>query len=73
MAPFNEQVTRRSWGILESSDPSSKVLAYGPDFTYTEFLKCGGPISAALTSLVMLSGFAALGGSLSYRKQESAH
>ncbi|KAK4701077.1 hypothetical protein P7C70_g5161, partial [Phenoliferia sp. Uapishka_3] len=60
MSPYNEQIVRRSWGVLESSAPSSKVLSYGPDFTYAEFLKCSGPISAALTSFLMLSAFALL-------------
>ncbi|KAL8283254.1 hypothetical protein RQP46_006032 [Phenoliferia psychrophenolica] len=60
MGPYNEQIVRRSWGILESAAPSSKVLSYGPDFQYSEWLKCANPISAAITSFVFLTGFAAL-------------
>lgn len=59
--PFNSAIVRRSWGILETADPSSKVLAYGPDFNYDEFLVAANPISAALTSLAFFFGFAILG------------
>ncbi|GAA5887624.1 hypothetical protein JCM6882_001474 [Rhodosporidiobolus microsporus] len=60
MGPFNTQIVRRSWGILESADPSSRVLSYGPKFRYNEFLKTGGRISALLLSLTMYIGFASL-------------
>lgn len=59
--PYNSQIVRRSWGILETSDPSSKVLAYGPDFNYNEYMTMKGPVSAFITSLSLLLGFTILG------------
>lgn len=60
MGPVNSALVRRSWGILESSNASSKVLAYGPDFAYREILSRPGPASALITSFVMYFGFALL-------------
>lgn len=57
---MNSALVRRSWGILESSNASSKVLAYGPDFAYREILSRPGPASALITSFVMYFGFALL-------------
>lgn len=59
--PYNSQIVRRSWGILETSDPSSRVLSYGGEFTYNEFMTMKGPISAIVTSLSLLIGFTFLG------------
>ncbi|KAI5481429.1 saccharopine dehydrogenase / Homospermidine synthase family protein [Pseudohyphozyma bogoriensis] len=60
MGPTNSALVRRTWGVLENSDPSSKVLAYGPDFAYDELMVRGGMISSAITSLVIYFGFAIL-------------
>ncbi|BGP36697.1 hypothetical protein JCM10449v2_000598 [Rhodotorula kratochvilovae] len=61
MAPLNEQVVNRSWGILEAADdPASRAQAYGPKFNYAEFLTMPGPISALIGSLVFFAGFASL-------------
>ncbi|ORY85328.1 Saccharopine dehydrogenase-domain-containing protein [Leucosporidium creatinivorum] len=60
MGPYNSQIVRRSWGILETSDPSSKVLSYGSEFNYNEFMSMKGPISAFLASFSLLLSFAVL-------------
>ncbi|BGP28828.1 hypothetical protein JCM10296v2_000564 [Rhodotorula toruloides] len=60
MAPVNTAVVHRSWGVLESADPSSRVLAYGPRFHYDEFLKMPGPISAFLASLTFFTVFGSI-------------
>ena len=62
-APHNTAIVRRSWGVLESADASSRVLAYGPEFRYEEFLAAKNPVYAALTSLIVYFGFAWLGSS----------
>ncbi|GAA5958344.1 hypothetical protein JCM8115_004060 [Rhodotorula mucilaginosa] len=60
MAPINIPVVNRSWGILESADPSSRVLRYGPNFVYDEFMALPGPISSFIASTVMLLSFGAI-------------
>ncbi|GAA6047333.1 hypothetical protein JCM3770_001892 [Rhodotorula araucariae] len=61
MAPLNEQVVNRSWGILEAADDAaSRTQAYGPRFNYAEFLTMPGPISALIGSLAFFAGFASL-------------
>ncbi|GAA5832119.1 hypothetical protein JCM11251_004246 [Rhodosporidiobolus azoricus] len=60
MGAFNGQIVRRSWGILESADPSSKVLSYGPNFSYSEFLKVPSRLVGLLLSLTLYIGFGAL-------------
>ena len=61
MAPINIPVVNRSWGILESADPSSRVFRYGPNFVYDEFMAMPGPISSFIASTVMLLSFGAIG------------
>lgn len=61
MAPINIPIVNRSWGILESADPSSRVLRYGPNFVYDEFMAMPGPISSFVASTVMLLSFGAIG------------
>ncbi|GAA5850238.1 hypothetical protein JCM8547_001055 [Rhodosporidiobolus lusitaniae] len=60
MGPFNSQIVRRSWGILESADPSSRLLSYGKNFEYNEYLTMKSPFRALLLSLTLFTGFAAL-------------
>ncbi|GEM06323.1 saccharopine dehydrogenase / Homospermidine synthase family protein [Rhodotorula toruloides] len=60
MAPVNTAVVHRSWGILESADPSSRVVAYGPRFHYDEFLKMPGPISSFFASLTFFTVFGSI-------------
>ncbi|GAA5964298.1 hypothetical protein JCM21900_003688 [Sporobolomyces salmonicolor] len=60
MAPFNTAIVRRSWGIFESADPSSRVLSYGPNFDYDEYFALPGPISSFLVSVALYLSFASL-------------
>ncbi|KAM0756386.1 NAD(P)-binding protein [Meredithblackwellia eburnea MCA 4105] len=60
MSVHNEKIVRRSWGILETASPSSKVLAYGPDFGYCEVLQYSNVFMAVLGAWAWLSGFAAI-------------
>ncbi|GAA6032870.1 hypothetical protein JCM8097_000838 [Rhodosporidiobolus ruineniae] len=60
MGPYNTQIVRRSWGLLEAANPSSRLLSYGPGFRYEELMKTRGPISAALTSVTLFVVFGAL-------------
>lgn len=53
MAPHNEAIVRRSWGVLESASASSQVLAYGPKFQYREMMAMPNPVVAALFSVVI--------------------
>lgn len=58
--PFNSAIVRRTWGIFETSDPSSKVLSYGKDFNYDEYL-VASPLLAPFISFAFFIGFAVLG------------
>lgn len=55
MAPHNEAIVRRSWGLLEGT-----AERYGPNFQYSELFATGGLISAAMTSLAIYAIGAAL-------------
>ncbi|BGP12726.1 hypothetical protein JCM10213_008864 [Rhodosporidiobolus nylandii] len=58
MGPFNSQIVRRSWGLLQSaSDPAAKNLAYGERFEYDENMKMGSKVGALLASVALYVGF----------------
>jgi hypothetical protein len=68
MFPCDRQVVQRTWGLhqeLEASqkDVNSSLLAYGPNFRYSELLVTGGRISGMLMSIAL--GLVMIGLSLS--------
>ncbi|BGP52902.1 hypothetical protein JCM8202_003984 [Rhodotorula sphaerocarpa] len=60
MAPINTPIVHRSWGLLETADPATRPLSYGPNFNYDEMTPLPGPISSFFASAVMLLGFGAI-------------
>ncbi|EPQ55373.1 hypothetical protein GLOTRDRAFT_116281 [Gloeophyllum trabeum ATCC 11539] len=61
MAPTNRQIVQRTWGLHQLAalrgGPKEKALAYGPDFTYDEFLAT----PSALGAVLMSAAFAVFG------------
>ncbi|SCV68717.1 BQ2448_838 [Microbotryum intermedium] len=56
--PFNSAIVRRSWGILEgASDSSSRVLSYGSNFSYDEWMGVTNPVIGLLASLTLFIAF----------------
>ncbi|KAB5588380.1 Saccharopine dehydrogenase [Ceratobasidium theobromae] len=61
MSPINEPLVRRSWGLRERYRLETEGSSATPSsFSYTEFMRTGGPVSGALLSLVLLFTTAAL-------------
>lgn len=61
MDSHNSAIVRRTWGILESGDDAaSKMMRYGAQFSYSEFMRMPALV-APFVSLTLLVGFAILG------------
>ncbi|GAA5976725.1 hypothetical protein JCM11641_005674 [Rhodosporidiobolus odoratus] len=57
MGPFNSQIVRRSWGLLQaSSNPTATAQAYGPEFDYDEHVKMPNAVIGVLGSLALYFG-----------------
>lgn len=56
MSTVNQPVVQRTWGLKQISAESSKdakTLAYGPDFTYHEFVRARTRITSVMWSLTL--------------------
>lgn len=60
MGPGNSALVRRSWGIFETSDASSRMYSYGPGFQYEECMATSSRLSASIISLALYLGFGLL-------------
>lgn len=61
MAPVNEPVVRRSWGLLQQADAQDRVRVYGPAFSYREVFVAKSALRAALSTSLLYTFFAAIG------------
>lgn len=56
MGPHNTAIVQRTWGLLQANASAQPEHAYGPQFTYEEFLATSGPLHAVLLSLGLALG-----------------
>ena len=55
MSLVNQPLVQRTWGLKQISATSKegRALAYGPEFTYHEFIKCRTRVTSVLWSLTI--------------------
>ena len=61
MAPVNEPLVRRSWGLLQQADAQDRVRAYGSAFSYREVFAAKSAVRAAINTSLLYTFFAAIG------------
>jgi len=61
MAPVNEPLVRRSWGLLQQADAQDRARAYGPAFSYREIFAAKSGLRAAVNTTFLYAFLASVG------------